>query len=62
MLTRVEFNIQTGVRKEIQQTVYRNEEKETIILDKGVEPPLGFAEYTGDFTDMEPELEAKLAE
>lgn len=53
MLFRFEYNIQTGLRTEIPQTVYRKGESETIILDSGIAPPDGFSEFTGDLTQEE---------
>lgn len=51
MLMRYEYNIQTGIRRTINQIVYRNEEGETIVLDDGESTPHGFTEYTGDLTE-----------
>ena len=51
MLSRFEYNIQTGNRSEIPQIVYRNGEGDTIVLDVGVAPPLGYDEFTGDLAE-----------
>lgn len=54
MLTRFEYNIQTGIRTTITQVVYRNEEGDTIVLDEGAKPPHGYSVFTGDL-NHEPE-------
>ena len=59
MLTRFEYNIQTGKRIAISQTVYRNDEGDTIVLDVGMQAPIGFTEFTGDLTEESPDVPAE---
>lgn len=56
MPVRFEFNIQTGKRIAIQQIIYRSDAEEILVLDEGVSPPFGFAEYDGPLPDDEPKL------
>lgn len=53
MISRYEYNIQTGNRREIHQIVYRDDAGAVLVLDSGVEPPAGFTEFTGDLSELE---------
>ena len=46
MLTRVEFNVSTGEKIEIEQIAYRNDEGDVIVLDAIDPTPDGFEEFT----------------
>ena len=42
---RVEVDIRTGEQIEIAQVAYRNEQGDTLVLDKAQEPPSGFTAF-----------------
>lgn len=44
-LFRIEMNVTTGVRVEIDQTAYRNGEGEVIVLDAGSSAPEGYSAF-----------------
>jgi hypothetical protein len=56
MPIRFEYNIQTGARTAITQVIYRNDAQEILVLDEGISPPDGFAEYDGPLPDETPTL------
>lgn len=53
MLSRFELNVQTNERDEIYQKVFTDSEGDILVLDVGVDPPDGFAEFTGDLQDLD---------
>lgn len=57
MLSRFEYNVQTGSRKEVRQTVYRDNAGGVLVLDSGLKPPPGFSEFTGDLSELAPKEE-----
>lgn len=54
MVSRFEYNVQSGKHIEVDQTVYQNEVGEIIVLDSGLPPPHGYTEFTGDLSALTP--------
>lgn len=46
MLFRIEVNVVTGERVEINQVIYRNSSGTVIVLDEGAPPPDNFTEVS----------------